>query len=285
MPDILGIAAIIAKFAMYLGVLTAAGTAFTTVIFQVTRTRALCIGYSCFGIMAAVLGFLLQGANLTGDISGMMNPAMLGLLWETGAGSVLVFVVGGLCLLIVGAWIGTVGFWLASAGGCLAIWSFVQVGHVSGIGAVFPAMALVLHLVAVAFWVGVLTPLIRLASDTCTWPEAAALARRFGRIASITVPLLIVMGGYLAYMLVGSPGALIGTGYGRALLLKIVLLAGLLGFAAANKLRFVPGLLAGHPVAANHLVKSIRAEWVLIVAILAVTAVLTTGLRLPPTGS
>ena len=59
------------------------------------------------------------------------------------------------------------------------------------------------------------------------------------------------------------------------------MVAGLIGLAALNKLRFVPQLLAGDPRAAAHLAASIRVEWAMIAVILAITAVLTTTLTLP----
>jgi putative copper resistance protein D len=51
--------------------------------------------------------------------------------------------------------------------------------------------------------------------------------------------------------------------------------------AAANKLRFVPALRSGDPVGAIHLSKSISAELFIILAVLGMTAVLTTNLTLP----
>ncbi len=281
MPDVWVIAAGITKCALYLGVITAAGTAFATMVFRLTQTRGFCLAFAGLGIFAALLGFALQGAQLTGDISGMTDLDMLGLLWGTEVGTALVFCIGGLGVLFFGLWIGPLGLWLAVMGAVVAILSFVQVGHISQIDSLLLDAALALHLSAVALWVGVLTPLSRLTASPQDWPEAAALGRRFGRVAAVTVPLLIVLGGVMGYALVGSIAALVGTSYGIALLIKVGLVAGLLGLAAANKLRFVPGLEAQDHRAAKYLVWSIRAEWVLFIAVLAVTAALTSGLTLP----
>ena len=60
-----------------------------------------------------------------------------------------------------------------------------------------------------------------------------------------------------------------------------VWLSGLLALAAVNKLRFIPALRSGDPIAASHLSKSIYVEWLVILAILGVSAVLTTNLTLP----
>jgi putative copper resistance protein D len=100
-------------------------------------------------------------------------------------------------------------------------------------------------------------------------------------MASVTVPGLIVAGVYMSYHLAGSFAALIETDYGRALIVKLLLLGLLLALAAANKFRFVPALRSGDPSAARHLSQSIAVEWVIISAVLGTTAVLTTNLALP----
>ena len=142
-------------------------------------------------------------------------------------------------------------------------------------------VTLMLHLVAIALWIGVLTPLNRLASSSKTHVSAADVGHQFGLVASFTVPLLIVVGAYMGYQLVGSFNALVETSYGQALIIKVLLVGGLLGFAAANKLRFIPALRLGDPVAAVHLSKSIYLEWFIILTVLGTTAVLTTNLTLP----
>ena len=85
----------------------------------------------------------------------------------------------------------------------------------------------------------------------------------------------------MGYQLVGSFTALAGTSYGQAMIIKVLLVGLLLGLAAANKLRFIPALRTGDPAAANHLSKSISVEWIVILAVLGMTAVLTTNLTLP----
>jgi putative copper resistance protein D len=281
MPDAFGLAAIITKFALYLGVMTAAGTVIATLMFRLDRTRGLAVAFAVLGLMATILAFSLRGANLTGDISGMTDPEMLGLLWTTPVGTALLLRLLGLSLLIVGLFMGRVGTWISVLGGIFAIWSFDQVGHVSGRNTALLDIALTLHLLAVALWIGVLTPLKRLASSSNTYASAADVGHRFGVVASVTVPVLIIVGGYMGYQLVGSLPALIGTGYGQALITKVLLVGGLLGLAAANKLRFIPALRSGDAAAADHLSKSISVEWFVILTVLGVTTVLTTNLTLP----
>ena len=281
MPDAFGLAAIITKFALYLGVMTAAGTVMSALIFRLDRTRGLAAKFAVIGLGATVLAFTLRGANLTGDVSGMTDPEMLGLLWTTPVGTAFLLRLAGLGLLIAGLLMGRVGAWVSVLGGIMAIWSFNHVGHVSGRETILLDIALILHLLAVALWIGALTPLKRLASSPVTYAAAADVGHRFGVVATVTVPALIVVGGYMGYQLVGSFSALIGTGYGQALIIKVLLVGLLLGLAAANKLRFIPALRSGDPAAAGHLSKSISVEWLVILVVLGMTAVLTTNLTLP----
>ena len=281
MPDAFGLAAIVTKFALYLGVMTSAGTVMAMLMFRLERTRGLAMTFAVLGIVAAILAFSLRGANLTGDVSGLTDPEMLKLLWTTPVGTALLLRLVGLGLLIAGLFMGRVGTWVSVLGGVIAIWSFDQVGHVSGLETTLLDLALMLHLLAVALWIGVLTPLKRLASSSSTYASAADVGHRFGVVASATVPVLIIVGGYMGYQLVGSFTALADTSYGQAMIIKVLLVCLLLGLAAANKLRFIPALRTGDPAAANHLSKSISIEWIVILAVLGMTAVLTTNLTLP----
>ena len=281
MPDAFGLAAIVTKFALYLGVMTSAGTVMAMLMFRLERTRGLAMTFAVLGIVAAILAFSLRGANLTGDVSGLTDPEMLKLLWTTPVGTALLLRLVGLGLLIAGLLMGRVGTWVSVLGGVIAIWSFDQVGHVSGLETTLLDLALMLHLLAVALWIGVLTPLKRLASSSSTYASAADVGHRFGVVASATVPVLIIVGGYMGYQLVGSFTALVGTSYGQAMIIKVLLVCLLLGLAAANKLRFIPALRTGDSAVANHLSKSISVEWIVILAVLGMTAVLTTNLTLP----
>ena len=109
MLDPITLAAIITKFALYLGVLTATGTVLATRLFQLDRTNGLAAAFASLGLIATILAFLLRGANLTGDASGMIDPEMLGLLWATPVGTAFIARVLGLSLLILGLLFGRVG--------------------------------------------------------------------------------------------------------------------------------------------------------------------------------
>ena len=281
MPDIWSLAAIITKFALYLGILTATGTVLAALMFRLNQFRGIALVFGGLAIIASLIGFSLKGANLTGDISGMLDLEMLGLLWSTPVGTAMALRLCGLGVLIVGLFMARGGLALSALGGITAVWSFGHIGHISDRGSAVLDVALTLHLITVAIWIGILTPLQRLARETATYAEAAKVGHRFGLVASFTVPALIIAGSYMSYTLVGSISLLIQTGYGQALIIKVLLVAVLLSLAAANKLRFMPRLRAGDATAANHLAKSISIEWLVVLLIFAITAVLTSNLTLP----
>ena len=281
MPDIWGLAAITTKFTLYLGILTAAGTVMATLMFQLRHTRKFSLKFGVLGFFAAILAFSLRGANLTGNSHGMIDHEMLSLMWHTSVGTVLIYRLAGLGLLITGLFMGRIGLWVSLLGGILAIWSFNQIGHISGQNTTMLKVVLTFHLAAVALWIGILSPLKSLVSDPQTYALASEVGHRFGLVAIITVPALIVAGGYMSYALIGSFNLLFSTGYGQALITKVILVTVLLGLAAVNKLRFIPDLRSGKPAAASQLSKSTTIEWYVFLAIFAVTASLTTNLNLP----
>lgn len=281
MPDIWVLAAIACKFALYLGVLGAAGTVINALVFRLERFRRMTFGFALLGLVATLLTFSLRGAALTGEASGMIDLEMLALLWGTPVGTAFVYRIAGLCLLMFALLWHRTGLWIALVSGVVALYSFDLVGHVADREVALMDIALTLHLIAIAFWIGILTPLLQLLSSTQTHEKAADLGHRFGVIASLFVPLLILAGGYIAFQLLGSFSALVGTGYGQTMMAKIALVAALLGLGAANKVRFVPKLRAGDQRAAKYLSQAIRFEWMLILGVLLATAVLTSNAAVP----
>lgn len=287
MPDLWQLASVLAKFLLYLGVLGSVGLVLVRSVFgretepmeAPLRRRAAAL--AILALLAGASGFLLKAAMLAGDASGMADPEMLGLLWGTPAGTRSIALAAGIVLVLAGLWGGGLAIWIAAAGGLLALWSFSRIGHVADAGSFWLDALLLLHLAMAAFWIGILSPLRALAAADGHLAEAAALGRRFGRIAGVTVPLLIAAGIVMAWRLVGDPAALLGTGYGLALLAKVSGVAVLLAAAAANRLRFVPAMERGDLHAAEALRRSIALEWVAFLAILFVTAGLTT-LAAPP---
>ncbi len=105
-----------------------------------------------------------------------------------------------------------------------------------------------LHLIAAAGWIGglVLLALLLAAARRHQGFAWASLARdaaqRFSTLGIVSVATLLVTGIVNAWILIGSIHALIVTGYGQLLLLKLVVFAIMLGFAAINRFWLTPQL-------------------------------------------
>ena len=281
MPDIWELASITVKFALYFSIFTAAGTVFTGLIFKLNDVRKFTAVFASIGLFTTLLSFSLQGAALTGNLSGMIDNDMLTLLWDIPASNAFKYRLVGLVILISGIVMGRYGLILSILGGIIALWSFTRIGHVPNQKMLVLEISLLAHLLAAAFWIGILMPLHRLSLNKETIQQAADLGHNFGVIAAITMPIMILIGVYMSYILLGSFTSLIGSEYGRTLLIKITLVAGLLAIAAANKLRFVPALKRGDRMALIHFNKSIKLEWAIFVLIFAATATLTSIFAIP----
>ncbi|MFF8191354.1 copper resistance CopC/CopD family protein [Streptomyces bobili] len=106
---------------------------------------------------------------------------------------------------------------IALAVGLALTWAAAE--HASAGIQVPAAMASsVLHLLAMAVWLGGLTALLTLLRHG-TLP--AAVAARFSRLATLSVTVLAVTGAYQAWRGLGTLGALTETTYGRTLLAKL----------------------------------------------------------------
>lgn len=290
MLDIWSFAAIAAKVFLYAGALGAVGLVITRTAFPLAtaplgkkiKTQTLLL--AILVLVASALGFVLRGAALTGGSDGITDPEILGLLWQTPVGTALLFRITGAVFLMTGLFLPQIGQWISLAGGVVVLSSFAQIGHLHDMtNPIMPAVLLV-HLLGLSFWVGILAPLHHLSRRPEYLQQAAQLGHQFGRSAMILVPALLLAGLLLAWKLVGSLNALIGSGYGQTLALKICLVASLLGLAAGNKLRLVPAMLAGEVTAARHLRRAIEIETALMLFVLVTTATLTTLLSVPSGG-
>jgi putative copper export protein len=147
-------------------------------------------------------------------------------------------------------------------------------GHTAlGAHRLWLAPLLLVHLILVAFWFGSLWPLRQL----CALEPREAAARvieAFSTGALGLVPLIPLAGAGMAVLLLPDFAALLAP-YGLLLGAKLLLFAALMGLAALNKLRLAPALARGEPGALPRFRRSVAAEYVLICAVLAVTAVLT----------
>ncbi|MFJ5547045.1 copper resistance CopC/CopD family protein [Streptomyces sp. NPDC093225] len=118
------------------------------------------------------------------------------------------------------------------AGGIAATWALAE--HAST--GIQPGIAMpvdIAHLLAVAAWLGGLVTLV-VALYRVPDLERAAV-RRFSRVAFVSVLVLATTGVYQSWRQLGSWSALTGTSYGQLLIVKVGLVALLVGIASISR--------------------------------------------------
>lgn len=138
----------------------------------------------------------------------------------------------------------------------------------------------VLHLLAASVWFGGLVAL------ALTLPDLAdrgtlggATLARFSVVAAGVLAALVVSGTLLGWRVVGSWSALVGTGYGQLLLLKVLLAVVVIAIAGWNRQRLLPRLQAttrrrDRRGAAGLVARAVSVEAGLLVAVLLATGLL-----------
>ncbi len=211
------------------------------------------LGRSSFAL-AVVLGaawFAAQAAAVAGAQS--LREALAALppvLLETQFGQLLLvrfallLALWPVCLLQRRQASGVRNHWLMAlaislAGGALALQAATShAGAVGGGAGQGLMLAEALHVTAAGAWLGGLMPLL-IALAAMPPDAAAAAARRFFPLGLIAVSFVALTSLIQAIALVGSVPALVGTAYGRVVLIKLLLFSLMLGFAALNRLLFV----------------------------------------------
>jgi putative copper resistance protein D len=222
----------------------------------VVRSQILLSAWTGLGITAVsgAIWLQLQAASMSALPLGeaMNSEVLLTVLNQTQFGSVLkirfvLAVILAVCLacdrLALSRWPA-----LGSALGLAATIAWTgHAGSTPGEAGIPHLTADVLHLTAAAAWIGGLVSLTWLLAGSRRDPAHASLARdatrRFSTLGIASVGTLISTGIVNAWILVGSVNALIATGYGQLLMLKISLFAVMVAFAAVNRFWLTPRLI------------------------------------------
>ncbi len=263
-----------------------------------TRMRALLLGAALAGIAASAAAVVLQGATAGGTSfwsaldSGVVSDVLdtrFGLL--TGlrivAWALLASVVVGTGFPPVarGRPIALAALGVAAA---FLVASPALVGHAATQEPTWVLLpADIVHVTAMSLWLGGLVALVvalPAATAVLERPERsrllAAVLLVFSPLALACVVALVVGGTIQAIVYVGPLSDFVETAFGRAVLIKIALLLGLIGLGALNRRRSLPALREiaerreppGHP--GRVLRRTVQAEVALIVVVLGVAAAL-----------
>ncbi len=220
------------------------------------------------GLVAAVLSVGLQGVDALG-----LPPSDLRLprVWAKGlatsfgltAGIAAVAFVLGHGALRAGVRLSRGLSALALVGVGLAL---ATSGHASSAGALMRPVVF-LHVVAVAFWVGALLPLVVMLRGGGRLDELAW----FSRAIPWPLAVLVATGIVLAVVQLQQIDALWNTSYGLVLSGKLAAVIVLLGSAAANRW-LAPRVLAGDVRAGHRMARSIAAELAIVIVIFGLVA-------------
>jgi copper transport protein len=203
-------------------------------------------------VAATVLSLLLYGPYATGrPLGAVVDPAVLGTTLGTRMGVLLL-----LRMVLLGvAAVGAAGYLrrraatdppagvdrprrtavvLAFAVAVAVTWSLAT--HSATGAQVAVALPVdVVHLVAMAVWLGGLAALGGVLLRSGDVAAMRLALPRFSRVALVCVGLLLATGTYQAWHAVGTPSALFGTTYGRVLIGKVGLAAALVVLGAAAR--------------------------------------------------
>jgi len=127
---------------------------------------------------------------------------------------------------------------LASVGllGLLATWAFA--GHSRSMRwSLIGVPVDVAHHAAAAAWIGGLAIIGLIAIRECSPDELKEIVSKFGRLASVSVAVIVGTGIVQSIRLVGSPTQLFSANHGRFLVLKVVVLGAMLKVADINRQR------------------------------------------------
>lgn len=205
---------------------------------------------------ATLAALVIQAAMMAGLSTPWSDPSMIGMvLTQTAFG----YAVAARLLASVGAIVALSlsprrpKLWLLAALGAVATATLAWGGHGAADEGVAGAVHLttdIVHLLAAALWIGALGALVVMAADR-RGASGPIEARRlhvalegFSGLGSVAVALLIFTGLVNGWFLIGPTHLqdLFTTVYGRLLLAKLLLFAGMLRLAAANRWRHTPRL-------------------------------------------
>jgi putative copper export protein len=276
--DVLSIAL---KSLMYLTLFQAAGSVFYLATFGSRLTHsvrgvhdvATTAAISCIALTLLYAG--AQAARMSGELSGILDGRLQRLVWHSMEGfsaGLRIFTMTVVCIVVVrrSARIGIVPVACAAAG----VLTLVLVGHVSAHAQRWLlAPLLASHLIVAAWWFGSLIPLGLLArrEDAST---SLRVVNRFSRIAGWLVPGLGVAGLTIGVFLTGGSYS-VHDPYDLALTGKLLGFSMLLGIAALNRWRLGPNLGTGCPGAVRIFEVSLAIEYVLVAALIVLTATMT----------
>jgi copper transport protein len=156
---------------------------------------------------------------------------------------------------------------------CLGV-ALILSGHAStAVPRLISRAAVLVHALAIAFWIGSLLPLcVVVRASRAHGSMANGVLKRFSRAIAPVLMLLLLSGLWLAVVQLGRVDALWTTAYGQVLAGKLVCVALLLGLGALNRYRLVPAFERRGAAAARPLATAFAVELALALVIFGLVA-------------
>jgi copper transport protein len=180
-------------------------------------------------------------------------------------------------VILADLWPGRWSLWVVGVTAAAAALVHVAAGHAASPSSIWLLNIALqwVHVTAVGVWVGGLFWLL-LGFRGGDHEDRTAAVGVFTRIATWTLVVVLVTGLVRGVEEVGSVGALFDTRYGTTLIVKLVLVAGLVGLGALNHFFWVPALRrAGGQTAERRFGLNSRGELAVVLAVLVASAVLS----------
>lgn len=228
--------------------------------------RRLALAAAAAAIALSLLALVVRAGVLGDGVAGVFDPRAWSAMMDSRVGDAFWIRLAGLLLIALLATRWRVAPYLAVAGALAVAASYAAMGHTT---LYQPRLALaalvVVHLLALSFWVGSLLPLAREAARGR--PQAAALIADWSRLARGVVLVVLATGALLAVLLVRRADLLFATAYGWALAVKLALVLAMLALALRHAWVLLPSFARGQPGANRRFAASIRIEALVALAV------------------
>lgn len=243
------------------------------------RWRSVLIRAMVLGAAAIVAALPLRIARIGGGLDALRDDDFLGESLRGPVGVATAVTAVGLVVtaLLAAARQRRATAWVAAATGAVALAGFAIEGHTRSQRPLAVMVGLdIVHVAAAAFWIGGIAGLVVAFRSSAAPEHIGRIVARFSAAAVVSVVIVAAAGVGMSWIVLPSWGDLVSTGYGLALLTKVVLVAVVVMLGAFNNRRLVPTISAGAAASdqRRHLARIVRVELAVLLAVVAVTAVL-----------
>jgi copper transport protein len=260
------------KFVFYCATMFGVGGVFFSLVISRVRPRPATMSMLALsGLCAVTLVVLFCLEEAGGEIAAMATMEALAIVLGCSLVKSVSLVLVSLCLAFGAGRLLRGGAALSTAALSILGPAFALTGHASGAGLQWVSSSAVsIHVISVAFWAGSLPGLWSMLGREKPGQLGALL--RFSSAILLSTATMLLAGGYLAVVQVGTPYALLTTDYGNVLLAKLSLVTVALALGTWNRLVLTRPVSLGSASAAAAMRVIVAVEIALIIVILGVSA-------------